>query len=264
MPSEKSLEILMHKVETSESEMFDWGDYRLGYFISKNKDKSSSNEDTVFIVSSQEHLIFGVSDGAGGHPKGDEAAFLTAQTVIENFKKQSFEDVKMITLIEDINDRVLDMKAGARCTLALATISQDCLRSFSVGDSEVIYWNSLGSQLYSNIPHSEIGYQIEAGVLEQEESLDDPDRYIVNNMLGDRSIRIEVASKMNIKKGHTVLLGSDGLFDNLSHEQLTEMVGKGSFEKSFEELVEKCLIQDKETWKKDDDISFVMLRKIKA
>ena len=146
----------------------------------------------------------------------------------------------------------------------MATIHQDNLRSFSVGDSEVIYWNGHGSELYSNIPQSEVGYRIEAGLLSQDESLDDPERYSVNNLLGDTSIRIEVASKMKIKKGHTILIGSDGLFDNLSHEELTELVGKGSFDKSFEELSSICIEQNIETWKKDDDISFVLVRKIKA
>lgn len=264
MQSSDELNVFLYQVLDSQSKLVDWGDYRIGYFLAKNKNKSTGNEDALFIASEKDNLIFGVSDGAGGHPKGSEAAYLTGNLVMKAFQNKTDKELNIINLIEKINDEILDMKVGAHCTLSLATISKDHLRSFSVGDSEIIYWNSFATEIYSNIPHSEVGYQIEAGVIEQEESLDAPDRYMVNNMLGDTSIRIEVASKMLIKKGHTLLIGSDGLFDNLSHEQLNLIVGKGVFEKSFEELVEICKKQNEETWKKDDDISFIMLRKIKA
>ena len=76
-------------------------------------------------------------------------------------------------------------------------------------------------------------------------------------------MRIEVASKMKVKKGHTILVGSDGLFDNLSHQSLGELICSGSFEKSIEQLNLLCTEQG-EDWKKDDDISYILIRKIKA
>lgn len=264
MQSNSTLEILLNSTNENEFKIIEWNDYRIGYFIAKNKGKSVNNEDTLFLIGKENHLAFGVSDGAGGHPRGKDAAFIAANEANEFFKTTSLDNIKEIELIETINEKVLELKAGARSTLAFATIHNDHLRSFSVGDSEIIYWNGHGNEIYSNIPHSEVGYKIEAGLLPQDESLDDPERYSVNNLLGDSSIRIEVASKMKIKKGHTVLIGSDGLFDNLSHEQLNEIVGRGSFDKSFEELCQLCINQNHELWKKDDDISFVLVRKIKA
>ena len=201
MPSNPNLNIFLHAISDHKYEIVDWGDYRIGYFLAKNKEKSVTNEDTLFVITNDDGIVFGVSDGAGGHPKGSEAAFLTGEIIQQYFQKNSIKDANMTGLIEQINDNIIDTKVGARCTLLFGSISQDLLRSYSIGDSEIIYWNSSGNEIYSNIPHSEVGYQIEAGVLKQKESLDAPDRYIVNNMLGDTSIRIEVASKMNIKKG---------------------------------------------------------------
>lgn len=259
-----NLEILLHDKAGHESQIFDWNEYRIAVFLAKNKEKSTNNEDSLFVYGNESNLVFGVSDGAGGHPRGKDAAFIAASEVINFYKNKNINSIQEIEVIESINDKIIDLKAGARSTISMATIHQDNLRSFSVGDSEVIYWNGHGSELYSNIPQSEVGYRIEAGLLSQDESLDDPERYSVNNLLGDVSIRIEVASKMKIKKGHTILIGSDGLFDNLTHEELTEIAGKGTFDKSFEELSKICIEQNIETWKKDDDISFVLVRKIKA
>lgn len=243
-------------------ELLDIHDYRLGYFICKNKDKSSANEDALFYKVGKDCLVFGVSDGAGGHPRGKDAAFIAGEEVNALDFKNGEPDI--INLIEGINDRILSLKAGARSTLALINISNDLFRSYCVGDSEVVYWNGHGSKIYSSIPHSRVGYKVAAEELTQDESLDHNERYLVDNMLGDEAVRVDVQSKMLLKKGHTVLVGSDGLFDNFSHDILTQLIGKGSFDTSFQELADLCLKQDEQMWKKDDDISFIVIRKMNA
>lgn len=242
------------------SEQFDH--YFIGMFLAKNKDKSSSNEDALFVYQVQNGLSFGVSDGAGGHPRGKDAAFICADEV----GKLDPKDFSMqpLSTFDLVNDKILELKAGARATLSSAVILGDELKCFSVGDSEIVYWNSLGTELYSNIPQSEVGYKIEAGLIDQEESLDDEDRYLVTNLMGDKTIRIEATSKMILKKGHTVIVGSDGLFDNISHEKLKEMIFPGDIQQSFEKLCHYLEDQNPESWKKDDDISFVLVRKVSS
>ena len=158
----------------------------------------------------------------------------------------------------------MNLKVGAKSTLAMVYILNDDFRCFCAGDSEILYLNSVGSEVYTNIPHSLIGYQVEAGLIEQEASLDNPERYLVDNLLGDKAIRIEATTKMEMKKGHSLIVGTDGLFDNLSHRELASIVSKGSFEDGFMELFEYCSTQKSENWKKDDDISFIYLQKVSA
>jgi len=257
MPSEK---ILFTKEDETHHQMIDLGKFRVGYFLARNRTKEDGNEDALFIRQKDSKIILGVSDGAGGHPKGEEAAAITAQGILENDKSWTH----FLRLIEKVNDDILNLKVGARSTLITAYLEEDDLRIFSVGDSEALYWNASGEEVYSNIPQSPVGYLVQAEAIKQEQSLDEPERYIVDNMLGDQAIRIEATSKMELKKGHTLLLGTDGLFDNLTHAQLKEMLATGSFEKSFSALVEICLSQDPAIWKKDDDIAFIVVRKIKS
>ena len=242
-------------------EVVDLAPYRIGYFISKNNQEGSqNNEDSLFIYKHNQNIIFGVSDGAGGHPKAKEASEIATNEIVSLYKKST--EAHFLNFIEEINTKVRELKVGAHCTFILCTIRDSFFKSYNVGDSEVIFWNSTGKKLYSNIPQSEVGYLIQSGSLEQDKSLDDPNRHIVTNLIGDDAIRIESTSRIEIKKGNTIIVGSDGLFDNLSHDELAQIMAGGSFDKSFDTLVKRCLERNEDNWRKEDDISFIVLRKI--
>lgn len=262
MPFTKISQLIVSETGEDQINILELGDYKLGYFLSKNLDKSPNNEDALFFTANGEMLVFGVTDGAGGHPRGKDAAKVSGESVLADFGKN--KNLNYVDIIENANDAVIGLKAGAHCTLAMCSINQNELRSFSVGDSEILYLNSNGSPLYSNVPHSTVGYKVESGIIDQEESLDDPDRNIVTNMLGDKSVRIEVSTKHELKRGHTILVGTDGLFDNISHEKLIEMVAIGSYEDAFGQLRATCEARKLEEWKKDDDIGFFLLRKTQS
>ena len=254
--------ILIHDVETSIDEIVDWENYRIGYFNSKNKGKSSKNEDTLFVRSHKGLLVAGVCDGAGGHPRGRDASFAASSTIID--EKIGDNDFRPLDIIQKINDNILNLKSGSAATLAFVTIKDDDLQCFSVGDAEIILWNAHGREIYSNVPHSNIGYQIEAGIMNQEDSLEEDDRYQVNNMLGDQHIRIESTNKISMKKNQTLIVGSDGVFDNISHVELGELIHGSSFDDSFKSIVNRCLDTESEKWIKDDDIAFLLISKIQA
>lgn len=252
-----SIDLVLDFQSENTNKIIKTSSYKVGYFYESNQAFEKDNEDCLFIHFSGGPLVAGVSDGAGGHPKGKDASSLVAHELSKHFKNNEHQNVT--SFIEEANHKVLDMKAGAHATLVLITISDDIFRSYSVGDSEIVIWNRQGSEVYSNIPDSKIGHQIEAGDLSQPESLDAPDRNYVNNMMGDDYLRLEVTSGIPIKRGNTILIGSDGLFDNIDHETLAEVLAKGPFDQSFNSLCEMC--KEKQNWKKDDDISFIAIRK---
>jgi len=254
-------ELFLHRIKEHESESFQWQGYNVGYFIQKNLTKSEENDDVLFFYGSEDFCLFGVCDGAGGHENAAEASYLVGESILQYTRTHRPEELQLIELIELANDKVLKEFKGAYTTLSLCFIHHDMIRSFSVGDSEVQYINQKDEVLYNNIPHSPVGHAVEAGIISQEESLDHKERNIVNNLMGDEFLRIEACSKFKLKKDHTVIVGSDGIFDNLTHDELSSILGSGSFSSKFKELSEYCIGRD-ESWRKDDDVSFIILRPI--
>ena len=252
--------ILLNNTQDTTSNIISTPSYKIGYFSKKCLD-AKNNEDSLFITTHEDNIFFGVSDGAGGHPKGAEASKIATSLCIDNFEND--KNINYHSLFQNVNDEVLALKVGARCTLSVGHINGTIFTTHSAGDSEVIYWNAIGKEVYSNIPQSTIGYKVEAGLLPQGDSLDEPQRNLVSNLIGDEAIRIESTTKMELKKGHTILIGTDGLFDNIPHSELSEFVSKGIFEEGFQKLSTICDIQDENDWKKEDDISFVIIRKVR-
>lgn len=253
------IELFLHRVREYESETFEWRDFKVGYFIQKNLTKSDDNDDVLFFYGGDDFCLFGVCDGAGGHPNAAEASYLVGETILQYVRTHKPEDFQLVELIESANDNVLKEYKGAYTTLSLCFIHKGLIRSYSVGDSEIQYVNQMSEVLYNNIPHSPVGHAVEAGLLDQEESLDHTERNVVNNLIGDEVLRIEACSKFKIKKSHTVIVGSDGVFDNLSHDQLSTILGAKNFTNKYKELRDYCLTRD-ETWRKDDDVSFLIVQ----
>tara|TARA_R110002072_G_scaffold534_7_gene4089 strand:+ start:129 stop:905 length:777 start_codon:yes stop_codon:yes gene_type:complete len=258
MPS-KEISIFLHDQVEPTHGIVTIGNYKVGYFISRSKLKTSEeNEDCLFLKETKDEILLGVCDGAGGHPRGRDASYTIGNTFMKESGPSKHE------LINKINKEVIDLKVGAKSTLAFASFKGDFVKFFSVGDSEVLYWNYQGNEVYSSTPHSIVGHRVKAGDISQSESLHDSERHYVNNMMGDEFVKIESTTNIQIKKGHTILIGSDGIFDNLSHSELHLLAASGSFESSFEGLVKVCTEQDEEKWIKDDDIAFILVRKIIA
>lgn len=252
-------ELLLHRISDHEAELFEWNDYKIGYFIQKNLAKSEDNEDILFFYGKDDFCFFGVCDGAGGHPNAADASYLVGETIFQYVRTHKPEEFQIIEMIEKANDRVIEAFPEAFTTLSLCFLHKNEIRSYSVGDSEIQYINHKAEVLYNNIPHSPVGHAVEAGLLSQEESLDHNERYVVNNLMGDETLRIEACSKFKLSKNDTVIVGSDGIFDNLSHEELSSILSKKNFNSKFKELSEYCLKRD-ESWRKDDDVSFLLLQ----
>lgn len=247
-------QLFLYDVNGYKSDFFEVDGYKIGTFIQKSK-VGHDNEDCLFFSHNKSLIRFGVADGAGGQPKGKYASYVVANVV------RQITSEPVLSRIEQANQGVTDLKVGARSTLALVEIEDSFARFYTVGDSEIIHWNSAGRTLFSSTPNSPAGLRVEAGALSQEESLYDPERHVVLSLMGDDLIKINCTNGLEIKKRHTILVGSDGLFDNISHREIEDLMSEGNFDYLYSMLTERCLLQSEKQWKKDDDIAFILLTK---
>lgn len=234
---------------------------KIAAYLQKSADKGAqqSNEDALMVLESAEGSFILLSDGAGGHPGGRQAS-LACLNYVEAAVSQA-STLSPVEILKIANQGVRELKMGAKCTAVLIKIISNELEVASVGDSEVILWNRLGKIVHTNTPHSASGFGVAAGHIEQDQSLHAEDRNLVHYLLGEEALRVDYLYEPALNSGNLLLMGSDGLFDNLSHDELTDLCFPGSFEEAYQNIVEG-LERKRSSGHliKEDDVSFVLLR----
>jgi serine/threonine protein phosphatase PrpC len=221
------------------------------------------NEDAVGVVDlGTRGVVAVVADGAGGHSLGDRAAELAVRAVVRLVIDA--EDVRAGVLagFDAANAAVLELGVGAATTLAVAHLSEHGLRTYHTGDSAILVVGQRGKLKSQTIAHSPVGYAIEAGVLDELDAMTHDERHIVSNLIGTREMRIEVGPLQPLNAFDTVVVASDGLFDNLGPGEVGELVRKGSLEENAKRLAAAAhdRMEQERVPSKPDDLSFVILR----
>ncbi len=116
---------------------------------------------------------------------------------------------------------------------------------------------------FATLPHSPVGYAVEAGYLDERQALLHEDRHIVSNLVGTREMRIDLGAPYSMAPFDTLLLASDGLFDNLPAGEIVSIIRKGRREEAATRLARRCAevmsgVSGEPS--KPDDFSFVLYR----
>ncbi|HMS18405.1 MAG TPA: protein phosphatase 2C domain-containing protein, partial [Planctomycetota bacterium] len=203
----------------------------------RSPNKTTNNEDSAAAIPVMEGAgVLAVADGVGGQRAGDRAsaeALLTmAQTIEEGRLSGNELRTSILNGIERANRRIQEIGIGAGTTLAAIEIKDSSVRPYHVGDSFVLVVGQRGVIRLETIPHSPTGYAVMAGLLDGKDALLHKERHLINNMLGSQDMRIELGSALTLRPKDTVLLGSDGLSDNLNIEEIVEIIRKGPLEEA--------------------------------
>lgn len=241
----------------------------VAYFSRRCPGSESKNEDSALVFAVPGGLILAVADGAGGGMEGDRASCLAIEAVAECVKKVD-GDLRgaILDAFELANQRVLALGTGAGTTLSVTEIQSGAagpvLRSYHAGDSGVLVTGGRGKVKLNTIPHSPVGYGVEAGLIEPAEAIHHDDLNLVSNLVGLPDMRIEMGSLLQLHKFDAVVLGSDGLFDNLHLFEVADQARKGKLSEASENLVNlsRRRMTDPEPGEpsKPDDVAFILFR----
>jgi serine/threonine protein phosphatase PrpC len=230
--------------------------------------KETANEDAVAVISTPDGAtVLAVADGLGGMPSGDLASALTIQSLaasVQNAKNNSLREA-ILDGIELANRKILTLGTGAATTLAVVEVRDDILRTYHVGDAGVLITGQRGRRHLQTVPHSPTGYAVEAGVINETEALNHEQRNLVSNVVGSHDLRIEIGSLFRLSPRDTVVVASDGLFDNLLSEEIIEYVRCGRLSQAAYALVleSKSRMEghnSENVGGYPDDISFILYR----
>jgi serine/threonine protein phosphatase PrpC len=238
-------------------------------FSTASPTRETDNEDAaILITAGADRAVLAVADGLGGQRGGAQAAELALATLAEcvGDAAPSGDGLRSSILdgIERANQRLAEQGAGGATTLAAVEIDGASMRPYHVGDSMILAVGQRSKLKLCTVSHSPVGYALEAGLLDEAEAMNHEDRHLVSNVVGTKEMRIEVGRTLLLRPRDTVLLGSDGLFDNLHLGEIVELVRKGPLERAAAALADGARRRMSEpepgSPSKPDDLTFLLYR----
>lgn len=231
--------------------------------------KETPNEDAVGIIpTGAESGVIAVADGLGGAPAGKQASFLAIQSLARAVEEAVREEAEIRTGIlngfESANEDVLALAMGAATTLTVVEFDGHLVRHYHVGDSIMLLTGQRGKVKMQSIPHSPVGYAVEAGLLDETDAMHHEERHVISNVIGSAEMHIEVGSAIELAPRDTLLLASDGLSDNLHMPEIVECMRKGPLAEASRRLAtmarERMEGGGEGEPSKPDDLTFAIFR----
>ncbi len=230
---------------------------------------SEPNEDACGAIVGNDWGVFIVADGVGGHASGDRASRLAVDAVITHVR-QACEAGRerrdgILDGIEAANSDVRSLAVGAGTTLVIVELATGSARSVHVGDSACAIVGQRGRIRHWTIDHSPTGHGLEAGLLDQDDAMHHDDRHILCNAVGAEDMRIDLGPPVRLAGRDTILLASDGVLDNLTRDEIIELVRSGPLEQVAQELDTRCATRMSQAApgepSKPDDATFILWRR---
>lgn len=231
--------------------------------------KEGVNEDSAAVIAvDAARGVLAVADGVGSLRAGSTASAVAVRELAATLRAARGEsDLRGAILdgIERANAALLEQGMGAGTTLAAVEIQGERLRPYHVGDSEILIVGQRGRVKHSTLSHAPVAYAVESGLLEAREALHHEDRHLISNAVGTADMRIEVGPVLPFAPRDTLVLGSDGLFDNLHRDEVVQLVRRGQLAEVAQLLMATCqqrmLEPEGGSPSKPDDLTFIVFRR---
>ncbi len=229
-------------------------------------DGREQNQDAVDLVARpNEEGVLIVCDGAGGLPGGQSASETVVRSIRESVQNWDLEiRSAVLSGIDEANAAIQKDGSGGGSTLAAVQVRENVIRTYHVGDSTILIVGQRGRIKAQTRDHSPTAYAVESGYLDEADAIHHEERHLVSNLVGCAPMSIEVGPRYTLAAYDTVVLGSDGLFDNVYLEEIAEIVRKGPIGRCAETLaalaLQRILHPEAGNPSKLDDVTFIIYR----
>ncbi len=211
------------------------------------------NEDSVTILKNQnsEYLLV-VSDGMGGHRKGEVASAMALTHLGKRFLEcpSIGSKIDAVNWLKDnvniINKDILeyagshDNSTGMGTTLVVAIYTKEYMIIGNIGDSSgYVYKNEKIHKVTKD--HTLVELLIEAGNLTEEDAKNHPKKNVLMKALGvTKSVEIDIFDVEQNCEG--ILLCSDGLTNMLADQHIEKVLNDSelNIEEKVSKLIRKC------------------------
>jgi len=227
-----------------------------------------SNQDRMGVVETRDAILLVVADGLGGHAGGD----LAAETVV-NCAIRLFNSTKRPIRNPGIFINEIFLRAQ-REVLSLANACQPPLKAKStcvicIVQDGFAYWGHLGdSRLYvirgqsvvnRTIDHSRVEDLYQKGLITEQEKTTHPDKNLITRCIGSENRRPQpaIAPVFPLQRGDDILLCTDGLWSQLSDQDIISGMQKQNLNDAIEDLASDA---EETGYPRSDNVSVVGLR----
>ncbi len=224
--------------------------------------RKGKNEDAVAVLRGKGSTMLVVADGAGGYAHGERAAatavkcFSKAQTELKTLNADG-----VLGVLADAHQRVKRIGRRAGTTCSVVTIKKDSFRCFYAGDSVARVYSSRGHEVFRLAPHSPLGDAERSGLITVDKRTRKRERNVVSTLLGHEELRVEVCMWRPLLAGETLVLGTDGLWDNTDMEDIGKLLTATDLGAVAERLVEVTRGHALDGTGVADDTTFALFRK---
>ncbi len=235
--------------------------------VRRRPGRLSENEDSLLVAPlTANSAVLAVADGAGGLPDGCAASQRAISAIAGALADDSLGSVQK--RIEEgfrvAHREILELGSGAATTVSLVLIENGQLWSYHIGDSMTLIIGSGGERSFQTVPHSPVGYAVRDGLLSEEQAIRHEELHLVSNLLGIGRAEVEIKGPLRLGPGDTVVIGSDGLFDNLLIKDIAGRISKPDIAAAARELVHEVWRRmtqpSPEDPSKPDDLSVALFR----
>jgi serine/threonine protein phosphatase PrpC len=227
-----------------------------------------SNQDRTGFAYAMHRVLLVVADGMGGHPRGELAAQIAVESVLERFadwSRQGDCDAEgMLRGALDAAHRAIHERARRerlwdypRTTCTACVVHDGGAATWChVGDSR-LYLVRDGAVLATTRDHSGAWLLVEQGIIEPDEARVHPDRNFVYNCLGGEiAPDIEMSLPVTLAIGDRVMLCSDGLWSPVTNEEIAAALARDASPTALEALLRDA---ESRAGAYADNLSYVVL-----
>lgn len=205
-------------------------DGNFAYLCDIGKLRETNEDQCRACINSSKNILLVVSDGMGGHKRGDYASLKVVTDLCNEFIKKdhfssSFEvHYWLNSTLKRINKEIFDFQynnedyKGMGATVCVALIYKHKLFVLNAGDSRcyVIKENKL---IQLSEDQTYVNYLVKSGQISKKDALTHPKRHYLTNAIG---LFPSFSSDLNLYdyNGETIFLCSDGLYNNVSFNDI--------------------------------------------
>lgn len=206
------------------------------------------NEDSLIVLQGtctyNDRLVpfglFVVADGMGGHDFGQEASHLAMHCMMQAVLRDivasdSLNDTIIIDLlvngVEQANtaicNRCREWGKDMGTTITAALVVGTKAYVVNVGDSRTYLYDDMNGLTQITLDHSLVANLVMAGIITPDEVYTHPDRNKVYRSLGNRDgVEVDWFTR-ELRKGDSLLLCSDGLWEMVRNPEIQRIVASG-------------------------------------